>query len=175
VTLEIPATMAEQIDTTSPLARVILLTDLEGAPIAAMDAVETWPTTRGMVGVAGPVRQVGDGDYGPFRRLRTNPADVRQALPQGRVLGVIADRPLHRPQLAQIARAARTLAAHLLVLVPVAIPGPDGLAPEALVRCVLAARARCRSTTIVVLPHPRTATIRNAIRAQVATAYESPT
>ena len=49
-------------------------------------------------------------------------------LPTGRVLGVFADRPLHRPQLAQLAHATRTLAGHLLVMVPVAGPGPDALA-----------------------------------------------
>ncbi len=73
----------------------------------------------------------------PVPRLRRTPAEVRALLPPGRVLGVIADRPLHRPQLAQIAHAARTLAAHLLVMIPVAEPGPDGLPPEALVRCDL--------------------------------------
>lgn len=173
MTLEVPQSIADQIDTTNPLTRVIVLTDIEGAPIAALDTTEAWPTSSGMVGVAGPVRQVGDGGYGPFRRLRATPAEVRAALPPGRVLGVIADRPLHRPQLAQIARAARTLAAYLVVLVPVSSPGPDGLAPEALVRCVLAARARMPEGTIVVLPLPSYRNeVRGAmLRAQIAAAY----
>ncbi|MBN1173895.1 MAG: adenylyl-sulfate kinase [Micromonosporaceae bacterium] len=173
VTLEVPRPLAEDIDTTNPLRRVLLLTDTEGAPIAALDTIELWRTSRDMFGVAGPVRQVGDGGSGPFQRLRLTPAKVRASLPQGRVLGVIADRPLHRPQLAQIARAARTLAAYLVVLVPVGSPNPDGLAPEALVRCVLSARARMPEGTVVVLPLAAYRDeIRNAIiRARVAAAY----
>jgi sulfate adenylyltransferase len=98
---------------------------------------------------------------------------VRELLPPGRVLGVIADRPLHRPQLAQIAHAARTLAGHLLVLVPVAAPGPDGLSAEALMRCVLAARDRMPPATIVAVPLvPHGDEIRDALlRARVAAAY----
>ncbi|MBT8225360.1 MAG: adenylyl-sulfate kinase, partial [Dactylosporangium sp.] len=173
VTLEVPRPLAEDIDISNPLRRVLLLTDTEGAPIAALDATEVWPSDNGLFAVAGPVRQVGDGGSGPFQRLRATPAEIREELPQGRVLGVIADRPLHRPQLAQIARAARTLAAHLLVLVPVAGPGPDGLAPEALVRCVLAARARMPEGMIVVLPLPAWRDeVRSAmLRAKVAVAY----
>ena len=62
--------------------------------------------------------------HGSFRRLRLTPAEVTPLLPPGRVLGVIADRPLHRPQLAQIAYAARTIAGHVLIIIPVAAPGP---------------------------------------------------
>ena len=73
--------------------------------------------------VGGPVSTDGDGRHGAFRRLRRTPAQVRSALGDGRVLGVIVDRPLHRPQLAQIVHAARTVGAQVLLLVPVA--GPD--------------------------------------------------
>src|SRR6266542_287804 len=159
VTLQVPVALLDQIDTANPLRRVLVLTDPEGAPIAAVDAIEVWPVTGEaggpdgeMAGVAGPVRRIGDGSHGPFRRLRHAPAEVRGVLPPGRVLGVIADRPLHRPQLAQIAYAARTLAGHLLVLIPVAGPGPEGLAPETLVRAVLAARDRMPAATIVAVP-----------------------
>jgi sulfate adenylyltransferase len=71
------------------------------------------------------------------------------------VLGVMADRPLHRPQLAQIAYAARTIAGHVLIIVPVGDAGPDGLAPEALVRAVFAARDRMPPATIVAVPLTR--------------------
>jgi sulfate adenylyltransferase len=173
VTLEVPQPLAEQLDTANPIKRVLVLTDLEGAPIAALDTAETWPTRDGLFGVAGRVRRIGDGGHGAFRRLRRPPAEVRGVMPAGRVLGVIADRPLHRPQLAQIARAARTLAAHLLVMVPVAGPGRDGLAPEALVRCILAARDRMPSATIVALPLASHGDdIRDAmLRTRVAAAY----
>jgi sulfate adenylyltransferase len=86
---------------------------------------------------------------------------------------VIADRPLHRPQLAQIALAARTLAGHLLVLVPTLATTADGLSCEALVRTVLAARDRMPPATIVTVPlAPHGDEIRDALlRARVAAAY----
>jgi sulfate adenylyltransferase len=173
ITLEVPTELVNRIEVSNPLKRVLVLTDTEGAPVAAVDVVEVWPTRDGLIGVAGRVRRIGDGSHGPFRRLRRTPADVRELLPAGRVLGVVADRPLHRPQLAQIAHATRTLAGHLLVLIPVAAPGPDGLAPEALVRCVLAARDRMPPATIVTVPLvPHGDEIRDALlRARVASAY----
>jgi sulfate adenylyltransferase len=173
ITLDVPTDLLRRIDVTNPLQRVLLLTDTEGAPVAAVDITEVWPTRDGMCGVAGVVRRIGEGQHGPFRRLRRAPADVRELLPPGRVLGVIADRPLHRPQLAQIAHAARTLAGHLLMLIPVAAPGPDGLAPEALVRCVLAARDRMPPATIITIPLvPHGDEVRDALlRARIAAAY----
>ena len=173
VTLEAPAEIVEKLDVTNPLRRVLVLTDLEGAPIAAVDTVDVWPTREGLSGVGGVVRRLGDRRHGPFRQMRGTPAEVRELLPPGRVLGVIADRPLHRPQLAQIAHAARTLAAHLLVLIPVAEPNREGLPPEALVRCVLAARDRMPPATLVTVPLARRADeIRDALlRSRVAAAY----
>ena len=89
------------------------------------------------------------------------------------MLGVLADRPLHRPQLAQIAHAARTLAAHLLIMIPVGERGPDGLPPEALVRAVFAARDRMPPATLVAVPLSRRRDeIGDALlRARVAAAY----
>ncbi|HYN97526.1 MAG TPA: adenylyl-sulfate kinase [Pilimelia sp.] len=173
VTLEVPAALIERIELDNPLQRAIVLTDPEGAPVAALDVTDAWPTRDGQHGVGGEVRRLGDGGHGPFQRLRRGPADIQALLPPGRVLGVIADRPLHRPQLAQIAHASRTLAAHLLLLIPVNEPGPDGLAPEVLVRAVFAARDRMPPATIVVVPLSRRGDeIRDALlRARVAGAY----
>jgi sulfate adenylyltransferase len=173
VSLEVPQSLLDQIDTGNPLRRVLVLTDPEGAPMAAVDVVEVWPTREGMSGVAGRVRRIGDGGHAPFKRLRRTPAEVRALIPPGRVLGIIADRPLHRPQLAQIAHAARTLAGHLLVLIPVAATGPDGLAPEALVRCILAARDRMPPATVVAVSLPSHGDeVRDALlRARVAASY----
>jgi sulfate adenylyltransferase len=173
VTLELPADMVEGLDLADPMRRSVVLTDLEGAPVAALEITDAWPTRDGWSGVGGPVRQLGDGHQGPFQRLRRGPAEVRELLPPGRVLGVVADRPLHRPQLAQIAHAARTLAAHLLVLIPVGDNGADGLPPEVLVRAVFAARDRMPPATLVAVPLVRRGDeIRDALlRARVAAAY----
>jgi sulfate adenylyltransferase len=173
VTLEVPAEMAATLDLADPIRRTVVLTDPEGAPVAAIEVTDAWPTSAGRSGLGGAVQRLGDGGHGPFQRLRRTPQEVRSLLPPGRVLGVIADRPLHRPQLAQIAHAARTLAAHLLIIIPVSGPGPDGLPPEALVRAVFAARDRMPPATIVAVPLlPRGDEMRDALlRAKVATAY----
>lgn len=173
VTLEVPDELVAGLDTGNPVRRVLVLTDPEGAPVAAVDAMDIWPVREGVSGVSGPVRRIGDGGRGPFTKLRRDPAQVRGLLPPGRVLGVIPDAPLHRPQLAQIAHATRTLAGHLLVLVPVAEPTPDGLPPAALVRSVLAARDRMPPATVVAVPLARHGDeVRDALlRARVAAAY----
>lgn len=173
VTCEIPAEMATGLDLDDPGRRTVIITDPEGAPVAAIEATDVWPTTDGLYAIGGPVRRMGDGGHGPFQRLRRTPEEVRALLPPGRVLGVIADRPLHRPQLAQIAHAARTLAAHLLIFIPVTGPGPDGLPPEALVRAIFAARDRMPPATIVAVPlMTRGDEMRDALlRARVAQAY----
>ncbi|MEJ3743847.1 adenylyl-sulfate kinase [Actinomycetes bacterium KLBMP 9797] len=173
VVLEVPGDVVNELRLDNPLHRALVLTDLEGAPVAAVDVTDLWPTRDGRHGVGGTVRRLGDGGHGPFQRLRRTPDEVKSLLPPGRVLGVVADRPLHRPQLAQIAHAARTLAAHLLVLIPVAEPGPDGLAPEVLVRTVFAARDRMPPATLVAVPLARRGDeIREALlRAKVAGAY----
>ncbi len=151
--LDVPASLVAGLDLADPARRLLVLADPEGTPLAALDVRDVWPAGDDRAGVGGPVRRLGESVRGTFRDLRLTPEQVRSTLPEGgRVLAVFADRPLHRPQLAQIAYAARTIAGHVLVLVPVAEPGPDGLAPEALVRTVLAARDRLPSATVVAVP-----------------------
>ncbi|GAA0441092.1 sulfate adenylyltransferase [Actinoplanes capillaceus] len=173
VTCEIPGEVASALDPADPARRTLVLTDPEGAPVAAIEVTDMWRAGENRFGIGGPVRRMGDGGHGPFQRLRRMPEEVRALLPPGRVLGVIADRPLHRPQLAQIAHAARTLAAHLLILIPVSGPGPDGLPPEALVRSIFAARDRMPPATVVAVPLlTRGDEMRDALlRARVARAY----
>jgi sulfate adenylyltransferase len=173
IALEVPTSLLEQIDRDNPLRRALVITDTEGAPVAAVDVVDSWPTRDELSGIGGPLRAMGDTPRWPFKALRRTPEEVRALLPEGRVVGVVADRPLHRPQLAQIVLASRTLQAHLLVLLPVAEPVVDGLSPEALVRCVLAAKDRLPPATIITLPLRRR---RNEIydalvRARVTQAY----
>ncbi|MFY1636009.1 adenylyl-sulfate kinase [Solwaraspora sp. WMMB335] len=173
VTVEVPAGLIAGLDLEDPVHRVLILTDPEGAPVAALDVSDAWPSRDGFSAVGGQVRRLGDASHGLFQRLRRTPEEVRALLPPGRVLGVVADRPLHRPQLAQIAHAARTLAAHLLILIPVADSGPIGLAPEVLVRAIFAARDRMPPATLVAVPLARRGDeIRDALlRARVAAAY----
>lgn len=173
VTLDAPAEVVASIDSSSPMTRVLVLTDPEGAPLAAVDVASLTTQPNERVRVGGAVRRIGEVQHGPFRRLRVSPQEVRKTLTTPRVLGVIADRPLHRPQLAQIARAAHTLAAHVLLIVPVAGLGPEQLPPEALVRSILAARDRLPKASIVAVPLSRRGDdVRDGLlSARVAAAY----
>lgn len=173
ITLEVPAELTERLEVDNPRQRVLVLTDPEGAPVAAVEVTESWQTRPGWSAVAGPVRRLAEPVHGVFRRLRATPSEVRETLPPGRVLAVIPTGPLHRPQLAQLAHAARTLAAHVLVMVPVAEPTADGVPPEVLVRAVLAAADRMPPATIVAVPiASRGDDIRDGLlRARIAAAY----
>ncbi|PZF87504.1 adenylyl-sulfate kinase [Micromonospora deserti] len=173
VTLQVPAALAQGLDLRDPAHRTLVLTDGEGAPVAALEVTDAWQVRDGVAGVGGTVRRLGDGGHGPFQRLRRTPEEVRALLPPGRVLGVVADRPLHRPQLAQIAHAARTLGAHLLVMIPVGEDGTGGLPPESLVRSIFAARDRMPPATLVAVPLSRRRDeISDALlRARVSAAY----
>ncbi|WP_034590852.1 adenylyl-sulfate kinase [Hamadaea tsunoensis] len=180
-----PITLTVPEGVLDPGAKALLLTDQEGAPVAAVQVAEQWPTGRGgAIRVAGPVRAYGDGGHLPFRRYRLSAPEARQRLgsvlgdgtsgrAQGRVLGFYADRPLHRPQLAQLLHTARQLTAQIVLLVPVADPGPGGLEQHALLRCVAAAAERLPDPLIVALPlHRRDDEIVDgALRARVAEAY----
>src|SRR2546421_4133757 len=55
VTLEAPDEAVADIDPGNPLRRVLVLTDPEGAPVAAVDALDVWPTRAGGHGIGGPV------------------------------------------------------------------------------------------------------------------------
>src|SRR4051794_40798247 len=50
VTLEVPPGIVDQLEIDNPLRRVLVLTDLEGAPVAAIDVTDSWPTRDGTVG-----------------------------------------------------------------------------------------------------------------------------
>ena len=174
VTLRIPQALADQLDLENPLRRALVLTDGESAPIAVCDVTDLWPANDGAsVFVGGRVGRIGDGGRGPFQRLRRDPDEVRAMLPPGRVLCVIADRPLHRPQLAEIAHAVRTLGGHLLILIPVGEPTVGYLPAEVLVRTIFAARDRMPPATIVAVPMAsRGDEFGDALlRSQVAAAY----
>ncbi|WP_229404677.1 adenylyl-sulfate kinase [Micromonospora sp. NBRC 110038] len=173
VALQVPAAVADGLDPADPARRVLVLSDGEGAPVASLEVTDVWSAREGVAGVGGTVRRLGDGGHGPFQRLRRSPEEIRALLPPGRVLGVLADRPLHRPQLAQIAHAARTLGAHLLVMIPVGEGPINGLPSESLVRAVFAARDRMPPATLVAVPLARRRDeISDALlQARVAAAY----
>src|SRR5690606_34202511 len=78
VTLEVPTELLAPLDRSNPLQRVLIVTDPEGAPVAAVDVVDSWPTRDGMSGIGGPVRALGDAVRWPFKALHRSPAQVRE-------------------------------------------------------------------------------------------------
>ena len=52
VTLEVPYSILGRLDVADPMRRVLILADLEGAPIAALEASEIYPSRAGFGGVA---------------------------------------------------------------------------------------------------------------------------
>jgi hypothetical protein len=55
VTVEIPAEMADRLDLDDPLHRTVVLTDPEGAPVAAVEVNDAWPTKDGLSAIGGAV------------------------------------------------------------------------------------------------------------------------
>src|SRR5690606_36210137 len=84
LTLEIPTALLADLDLGNPLRRALIITDPEGAPVAAVDVVDAWHTRDDPSGVGGPVRRIGARVHGPFQALRLTPAEVSAHLPPGR-------------------------------------------------------------------------------------------
>lgn len=177
VTLDIPAAVASELDHKEKHRRVLRITDAEGAPVAAVECEQLDPLGPDMVRVGGPVRRIAEAETGIFSGLRATPAEARETYTKPRVLAQIVQGPLHRPQLAQITRAAHTLAAHVLLMIPTgnAVAGSPvlRLPSAALVRSVLAAKDRLPAATIITVPLSRRGDrIRDGLlSARVAAAY----
>lgn len=144
------------------------LQDLEGAPVAVLDNVEPWSDGSATY-VAGPVRPAVPVRCGIMRRLRPPAHTVRSSLPQGPVVAVVPQKPLHHKQLAEIRHVADELGAGVLIL-----PRLVGARPEALVQAVLAARPQLPEGAVVVpIPLERRADSQQdqLLGAHVAAAY----
>ncbi|QSB04585.1 adenylyl-sulfate kinase [Natronoglycomyces albus] len=177
VTLDIPTSIAEEVDHEERRRRVLRITDAEGAPVAAVECHQLDPLGPDMVRVGGPVRRIAEAETGIFSDLRATPEEAKETYTKPRVLAHIVQGPLHRPQLAQITRAAHTLAAHVLLMIPTgnAVAGspPLRLPAAALVRSILAAKDRLPAATIITVPlSQRGDKIRDGLlSARVAAAY----
>ncbi|MGB9377752.1 MAG: adenylyl-sulfate kinase [Mycobacteriales bacterium] len=160
VTLEVPDELAAR--------GALTLTDPEGAPIATIEVSETWPGGPGRHFVAGPVARLAPTSYGTFGRLHLTPEQVRTALAGAPALAVIAEDALHYADLAAIRSAAAELRARVLLLVPTAEPGSEGL-----VRMTLAAADEIADALLVAVPLPRPdGSVAELLRAaHVATAF----
>jgi sulfate adenylyltransferase len=171
VTLDLPAS-AVPAD-----ASHLLLHDPEGTPLAVLDITSRTPSPAGsgLLRLSGPVNANRPPEHGPFRRLRLTPAQAREALGEGPVLGFATRDPLNSRQIGQLRHLAGQLRARILLLPLIA--GPAGLVqrPEALIRATLAATASLPASTLVVpvplAPRGGGPADELAARAVVAAAY----
>lgn len=170
VVLAVPETLAE--------ADGLTLQDPEGAPLGALDVRQSWQH-GGAWHLAGPVRRLGEPQYGAFRRLRRAAADVAAEVSGGAVLAVVTERPLLGPDLAAIRHVADQLHARVLVFPLLTVPRADSL-----VRAVLAVRDELPAgVQVIPIPLPRAGEADGAssaedshrhgelLRAHVAAAY----
>jgi sulfate adenylyltransferase len=171
VTLDLPAS-AVPAD-----ASHLLLHDPEGTPLAVLDITSRTPSPAGsgLLRLSGPVTANRPPEHGPFRRLRLTPAQAREVLGEGPVLGFATRDPLNSRQIGQLRHLAGQLRARILLLPLIA--GPAGLVqrPEALIRATLAATASLPASTLVVpvplAPRGGGPSDELAARAVVAAAY----
>jgi len=155
----------------------LLLHDPEGTPLAVLDITSRTPSPAGsgLLRLSGPVTANRPPEHGPFRRLRLTPAQAREALGDGPVLGFATRDPLNSRQIGQLRHLAGQLRARILLLPLIA--GPAGLVPrpEALIRATLAAAASLPASTLVVpvplVPRGGGPSDELAARAVVAAAY----
>ena len=155
----------------------LLLHDPEGTPLAVLDITSRTPSPAGsaLLRLSGPVNANRPPEHGPFRRLRLTPAQAREALGDGPVLGFATRDPLNSRQIGQLRHLAGQLRARILLLPLIA--GPTGLVPrpEALIRATLAATASLPASTLVVpvplVPRGGGPSDELAARAVVAAAY----
>jgi sulfate adenylyltransferase len=164
-------TVPDAVADAAEAAGALLLTDPEGMPLARLRVIGAEPVAGG-VALGGPVQPLAAAVHGPFRSLRRAPAEVRAALPAGRVVAVPVDRPLLAADLAALAELRA--AAHVLLLLRMAEPA-DGVPADVVVRAALAA-VPGDGVTVVAVPLRYLADAEDdaAAVAAVARAYGAP-
>jgi sulfate adenylyltransferase len=167
----------------------LMLADPEGTPVAVLDITERTPLrTPGASGTAGPelVRLAGPVtpnrplEHGAFRRLMLTPAQNREKLTDGPVLGYATHAPLHSRQIGQLRHLAGQLHAQILVLPLIGGQAEVVHSPQALIRTILAAAGSLPAGSLVVpvplgpragLGDPQGRAREVALWARVAAAY----
>jgi sulfate adenylyltransferase len=124
----------------------LVLEDDEGVPVALVDVTGTRPVDADRTLAAGTLTPLRPVTHGPFRRLRSTPAELRAAAPDvGHV--VTTDRPLTADELGSASAVALGRPVVVLALVGTgraAYPSPAGL-----VRALRAAQAELPDGSLV--------------------------
>jgi sulfate adenylyltransferase len=186
VTLDVPViALPSGLDGAAPAQ--LVLADQEATPVAVLEITEitSLPArlgdgtpASGLLRLAGRLTASRRLEHGPFRRLMLTPAQAREKLEDGPVLGYATTGPLNSRHIGQLRHLAGQLRAQILLLPMVGGPADVVHSPQALIRTVLAAAPSLPASTLVVpvslAPRPgdrRLGAREIAMRARVAAAY----
>ena len=156
----VPVTLDVSRESVPGDARLVVLADPEGTPLALLEIAERGEALAARHGrhaegawltrLGGPVTGLREPEHGPFRRLMLRPAQARAALRGAPVLAYATRGPLHSRQIGQLRHTAGQLKARVALLPLTAGPAEVVTRPEALVRAVLAAAASLPAGTVVI-------------------------
>jgi sulfate adenylyltransferase len=150
----------------------LVLTDLEGTPLARLDLDVVQPDEDGaVVRLRGPVTALQPPEHGPFRRLRRTVDEVAELVAGRHVVAVPIDQPLQDAHLGVIHALPTD---DVLLLMPlIGTRSPRLLSPSALVRMALAAAEALPNALVVPVPLARRAEPADdlRLRERVAQAY----
>jgi len=122
VTLEVTADQADEAGKHDRIA----LRDPEGTLLAILTVSDVWPL-NGTHAVGGDVEGVEETTQHDFRRFRLTPAEARREFAKvgwRRIAAFHTDRPLHRREVEQVTRAARSLGANLVIQPAIGVSDP---------------------------------------------------
>ncbi len=130
----------------------VTLTDPEGAPLAELQVTEV-SSADGRRFAAGPVTRLRPTEFGAFRRLHRNAADVAKILAGRPSLAYVTAAPLLSTEIAELTANAERLGARIVLFPATGNPEPASnfrLSPDAIVKAALAARHDLPDDTLVV-------------------------
>lgn len=141
MSVDVPAEIADAAERAGSL----IITDDEGTPLARLTAQHVkHPSGAGtdMAAITGSATPLRDARTGPFRSVRLTPRQVREELAGRPALAVATARPLLATEEAELAAAATSQDARVLLLPYLLHEEPTGMPPEVLVRAVRASAPR---------------------------------
>jgi sulfate adenylyltransferase len=145
VTLTVPRDVADE----AKAAGGLRLTDPEGAPLALLSFGAAYETKDDRVGLVGEVEPLAHTEFGPFRRYRRTPADVRAQHPHA--FAVPLRDVMTKSDVERVNVYASKTGRTPLLLVATGPGGPLTLSGPGLVRATLAAAEEIPGAEVVAV------------------------
>lgn len=168
VTLTVPPATAADAER----AGQVDLIDPEGAPLARLTVVSTYPA-HDRTGLVGPVERLAHNEFGPFRRLYRSPAQVHADRLQSELLAVPVRGPLSTAELDEVRAAAERGGLTPLLVALTGDGMPSATSAPGLIRMTLAAATELSDlrAEVVAVSLPDHGEHNAAMIAAVAAAY----